>query len=189
MVIFGSLVDISLGTLFGPLAVIFMQRLYNQYPFLYCVQLILKLLLYHYELNEPFTGGISSYVLQMMIISYIQFHDNDNLTDIILGFLKYYGEEFNFVLTGIDVRDDGRLFSRYKEDCISYDSTPSMYIVDPLNPSHVLGDNALKIRKIKEVFSNVYRKLISTDWQDFFAELDETVNKLVSLKIKQVSSI
>lgn len=178
----GVNVDISFGTLHGPLAVSYFQRVYSKYPYLHGAQLFLKLLLYHYDVNEPFTGGISSYVLQIMIISYIQLHSCNSLTDIVLGFLKFYGQEFNFFLTGIDVANEGRLFSRYVENCMSYDSPVSMHIIDPLNPSNILGDNAFKIREIKDIFANVYRKLTSPNWNEFFAELDETVDSLVKLK-------
>jgi DNA polymerase sigma len=88
-----------------------------------------------------------------MLLAYLQ-HKGEAafLTEFIFGFCKFYGSEFNFTLTGIDVKGAGRFFCRFDEAKLSLDSPETMYIVDPLNQRNVLGQNAFRMNQIRQVF-------------------------------------
>ena len=106
-----------------------------------------------------------------MLLAYIQYGPSDNITDLIVGFFKFYGQEFNFTLTGIDVVGNGRFFSRLKENCLNLESPSTMYIRDPLNPNNVLGHNAFKMAQVKELFSRTYQMITKGRGTEFISEL------------------
>jgi DNA polymerase sigma len=149
----GIQIDLTIDELQGPLNVISVCRLFAAFPILLPTQLFLKCLLYIHELDQPYTGGISAYTLHLMLIAYLQHRgEAPFVSEFICGFCKFYGSEFNFTLTGIDVKGSGRFFSRFDEGKLSLDSPETMYIVDPLNPRNVLGLNAFRMNRIREVF-------------------------------------
>lgn len=167
----GIHIDISIDELHGPLSVNPVRSLFLKFPCLLPAQLLIKIMLYHYKLDSPFSGGISSYVLQIMLLAYIQYGPSDNITDLIVGFFKFYGQEFNFTLTGIDVVGNGRFFSRLKENCLNLESPSTMYIRDPMNPNNVLGHNAFKMAQVKDLFSKTYHMITKGHGTEFINEL------------------
>lgn len=80
--------------------------------------LVLKCFLTRRSLSEAFTGGLSSYSLLLMVVRFLQevessssgmhFHVEethiDDLGSLLLGFLKFFGEQFDVRQTGISVR-------------------------------------------------------------------------------------
>ncbi len=61
-------------------------------------------------------GGISSYLLTLMVISFLQlhggtdgtlYHKKKNLGTLLLDFLEYYGRKFDFETTGISISNGG----------------------------------------------------------------------------------
>ena len=167
----GIHIDISIDELHGPLSVSPVRSIFLKFPCLLPAQILIKTMLYHYKLDSPYSGGISSYVLQIMLLAYIQYGQSDNITDLIVGFFKFYGQEFNFTLTGIDVVGNGRFFSRLKENCLNLESPSTMYIRDPMNPNNILGHNAFKMPQVKELFSKTYLMITRGNGTEFINEL------------------
>ena len=74
------------------------------YWFLEPLILVLKQMLKVNNLNDPYKGGLSSYGLLLMIVSFIQFRNLDrmgvpntiNLGNILLDLLHYFGKVFKF---------------------------------------------------------------------------------------------
>lgn len=60
--------------------------------------LVLKHMLKVWNFNDPYHGGLSSYAVFLMIVSFLQVNnkptklDQANLGELLLDFLKYYGE-------------------------------------------------------------------------------------------------
>jgi DNA polymerase sigma len=79
--------------------------------------LILKQIMYEKGLSNVYLGGISSYCLVLMIVSYIQLHGisqthrqdgvKKNLGTLLLGFLDYYGKKFDYNAYGISLAPPG----------------------------------------------------------------------------------
>lgn len=79
----------------------------RKYPVLSKLVLVLKQFLLQRDLNEVFTGGISSYSLILMCISFLQLHprrdlfnNESNLAVLLIEFFELYGRKFNYVKTG-----------------------------------------------------------------------------------------
>lgn len=67
-------VDISFNTCNGVKSAELIKRYMSQYPALPKLVYVLKQFLLERDLNEVFTGGISSYSLILMCISFLQLH-------------------------------------------------------------------------------------------------------------------
>jgi non-canonical poly(A) RNA polymerase PAPD5/7 len=103
---------------------------------------LLKQLLHQSGLDEPFTGGIGSYALAIMIIFYLKTSDvatdpeNEDLMDFVhilfLGWLEYFGVEFDYSQYSIVIsKDPGGQASLSPRS----DNDFTLSIIDPQNPS------------------------------------------------------
>lgn len=99
-------VDISFNMQSGVQSAELIKDFKCQYPVLAKLVLVLKQFLLQRDLNEVFTGGISSYSLILMCISFLQLHPRANLNPttnlgvLLLEFLELYGRKFNYMKTG-----------------------------------------------------------------------------------------
>ncbi|XP_016141568.1 non-canonical poly(A) RNA polymerase PAPD7-like [Sinocyclocheilus grahami] len=140
-------VDISFNVETGIKAASFIKEYVKKYTVLPYLILVLKQFLLQRDLNEVFTGGISSYSLILMVISFLQLHPridarnpNMNLGILLIEFFELYGRHFNYLKTGIRIKNGGAYMA--KEDIMKAMSNgyrPSMLCIeDPLlpGPSH-----------------------------------------------------
>jgi len=170
----GIPVDLSFDELHGPLSVAPTRTIFELVPEILAAQLFFKSVLRLHQLDQPYSGGISSYSLQLMLTAYVQiFGKQDNITEFILGFCDYFGNKFNYVLTGIDVSNHGCLFSRFDEEYMTYEPPTTLCIKDPLNPRNKLGQNSFKIPEIKYVFSDIYTSIKSGKGQQIIESLSQ----------------
>jgi non-canonical poly(A) RNA polymerase PAPD5/7 len=119
-------VDVSFDQLSGPPAAQLMKRYLEALPPLRPLTFVLKYFLAARGLNEPYTGGVGSFLLQLMIVSFLQHRERDavnyqrpsvyNLGSLLFEFLELYGLEFNYYTTGISVRYDGFYFPKGAAD-------------------------------------------------------------------------
>ena len=184
----GIQVDISVDEFHGPLSVASIRKIFQDIPCILPAQLFLKCLLHIYGLDMPYVGGISSYTLQIMILAYVQHHGiPPNITELILGFCNFYGRIFNFILTGIEVSNAGCFFSREERNCICFESPLTMYIIDPLNPSNILGQNAFKVNEIRKAFRDVEDLIRSGDVSKFQALFNPIIESLNEIRNKEAN--
>ena len=119
-------VDVSFDQPTGPPAALLMKRYLEALPPLRPLTFVLKYFLAARGLNEPYTGGVGSFLLQLMIVAFLQHRERDavnfkrlgvyNLGALLLEFLQLYGIEFNYFSTGISVRYDGFFFPKGAAD-------------------------------------------------------------------------
>uniref|UniRef100_A0A8C5M8N6 Terminal nucleotidyltransferase 4A n=1 Tax=Leptobrachium leishanense TaxID=445787 RepID=A0A8C5M8N6_9ANUR len=138
-------VDISFNVKTGVKAAQFIKDCIKEYCLLPYLILVLKQFLLQRDLNEVFTGGISSYSLILMAISFLQLHPridarsaNENLGMLLVEFFELYGRNFNYVKTGIRVRNGGAYIA--KDEIMKVTANgyrPSMLCIeDPLLPDN-----------------------------------------------------
>ena len=141
------------------------------YPFLPKVMLVLKQFLTQRNLNEVFYGGISSYSLVLLLVSFLQLHPRHAATDpnstnlgvLLIEFFELYGRHFNYMKTGILVDDGGSYIT--KDDVQTQDF---LYVKDPANPLRDCSDpmsNAARgcfgMWQIKQAFEHAFLRLNS----------------------------
>ncbi|KAG1947299.1 terminal nucleotidyltransferase 4A [Pimephales promelas] len=163
-------VDISFNVETGIKAASFIKEYVKKYTVLPYLIFVLKQFLLQRDLNEVFTGGISSYSLILMVISFLQLHPridaknpNMNLGILLIEFFELYGRHFNYLKTGIRIKNGGAYMA--KEDIMKAMSNgyrPSMLCIeDPLLPD---SDSTLGriIKVTQEVID--YREWIIKKW-------------------------
>ena len=133
-----------------------MQSYVERFPSMKYLVLVLKQFLLQRDLNEVFTGGISSYSLILMTVSFLQLHPRfeatspfQNLGVLLIEFFELYGKKFNYFKTAICVRDGGSYMRR--DDIIrnmdnGYKSS-LLCIEDPLKPGECCPRLFLRVRQ------------------------------------------
>ena len=171
-------IDLTIDELIGPLMVGACRRWFYEFPVLLPAQLFLKLLLRKHNLDQPYIGGISSYTLEILGLAYLQHVGNPtDISEFIMGFCDFYGNQFNFSLTGIDVRGPGKFFSRHQSGNLNLESPTTCYIIDPLNPRNILGHNAFKMNQIRDVLRDAYTMMKEGRGDELLAQFDEVISE------------
>lgn len=92
-------------------------------------------------LNETFNGGLGSYATCLMVASFLQQHPftdlesgatDDNLGHLLIDFLDLYGRTFNYVKTGLSIKD-GVYYDKYDRDMLDQSRPFLLSIEDPAN--------------------------------------------------------
>ncbi|XP_051576080.1 terminal nucleotidyltransferase 4A-like isoform X2 [Myxocyprinus asiaticus] len=158
-------VDISFNVETGVKAVRFIKDHLKKYSVLPYLIFVLKQFLLQRDLNEVFSGGISSYSLILMGISFLQLHpridckaSNINIGILLIEFFELYGRHFNYLKTGIRVKDGGAYLD--KEEIVKVMENgyrPSMLCIeDPNLPGNDVGRSSYGAMQVKEVFNYAY---------------------------------
>lgn len=150
-------VDISFNMCNGVKSAELISQYVQKYPALKKLVYVLKQFLLQRDLNEVFTGGISSYSLILMCISFIQLHPRTDATleDINLGvllieFFELYGRKFNYMQTGIRIRDGGKYINKeeMQKDMVDGHRPSLLCIEDPLLPTNDIGRSSYGVLQV-----------------------------------------
>ena len=171
-------VDVCFNQPHGPESAELMFRFMESMPPLRPMTIVLKYFLASRDINKPFTGGIGSYLLQLMIVSYLQHRAREdvakrhgasgkhyNLGSLLLDFLELYGMDFNYVTTGISVRHDGYYFPKGLSDRRESFWQPtrpfSLAMENPLDPTADVGAGAFRMQMIQRIFGHAFKTLLA----------------------------
>ncbi|XP_056269046.1 terminal nucleotidyltransferase 4B isoform X3 [Pseudoliparis swirei] len=158
-------VDISFNVKNGVMAARLIKEFKEKYPVLPYLVLVLKQFLLQRDLNEVFTGGIGSYSLFLMAVSFLQLHYRDdvcspniNIGVLLIEFFELYGRHFNYLKTGIRIKDGGCYVAKDDVHRNTMDGyRPSMlYIEDPLQPDNDVGRSSYGAMQVKQAFDYAY---------------------------------
>lgn len=161
-------VDISFNVETAVKAAQFIKSYLKKYTVLPPLIFVLKQFLLQRDLNEVFTGGISSYSLILMAISFLQLHPridtqrtNINLGILLIEFFELYGRDFNYMKTGIRVKNGGAYLSKEEMlKAMGSGNRPSMLCIeDPIQPGNDVGRSSYGILQVKQVFDFAYMVL------------------------------
>ncbi|KAM4722219.1 terminal nucleotidyltransferase 4B [Rhinophrynus dorsalis] len=158
-------VDISFNVQNGVKAAQLIRDFIKKYPVLPYLVLVLKQFLLQRDLNEVFTGGIGSYSLFLMAVSFLQLHPREdacspeaNYGVLLIEFFELYGRHFNYMKTGIRIKDGGSYVAKDDVQKNMLDGyRPSMlYIEDPLQPGNDVGRSSYGAMQVKQAFDYAY---------------------------------
>ncbi len=156
-------VDISFNHESGMKCAAVIHQFMQQYPALSKLVLVLKQFLTQRGLNEVYYGGISSYSVILLLVSFLQLHPrnaaadaNANLGVLLIEFFELYGRHFHYMKTGISVLDGGSYFP--KDDGMQ----DFLYIKDPVNPTENASRGCFGMWQVKQAFDHAFLKLHST---------------------------
>ena len=159
-------VDIAFNQMHGIRCVELVSEFKTQYPQLPILLLVIKQFLTQRQLNEVFYGGINSYSLVLMLVSFFQHHprrdvnSDGNLGVLLIEFFELYGRNFNHMKVGISVNDGGYYFA--KDQMLGSNGrgdTRLLYISDPLNPEENASKGCYGFLQVKQSFEHAFNRL------------------------------
>ncbi|KAF8625741.1 hypothetical protein AX17_006768 [Amanita inopinata Kibby_2008] len=132
--------------------------------------LITKAFLGQRSMNEVFTGGLGSYSIVCLAISFLQMHpkirrgeiDPDkNLGVLVMEYFELYGCYFNYDEVGISVRNGGMYFKKRQRGWIDF-QRGRLSIEDPADPSNDISRGSFGFQRVRMTLAGAYEILTST---------------------------
>jgi len=155
-------VDISFNVESSIKSAELIKKYIEEFRILPSLFLIIKHFLVQRDLNEVFTGGISSYCLMLLTISFLQRHrkvdvrktKNVNLGVLLMEFLELYGRNFNYQRIAVKIKDDGCYANKemLAKELGEGTFLPLLCIEDPITHSCEIGKSSYGILRVKDAF-------------------------------------
>ncbi|KTW30289.1 hypothetical protein T552_00764 [Pneumocystis carinii B80] len=121
-------------------------------------------------LNEVFLGGLGSYSIICLVISFLQRHpkllskeikEQDNLGVLLMEFFELYGKLFNYNEVGICINNGGKYFSKRSRGWSKSNQPFLLSIQDPADPENDIAKSSRCILKIKATLGGAFDLLAS----------------------------
>lgn len=187
--------DISFNQKNGVKSAKLIKDFCKTFPALPKLVFVLKQYLLQRDLNEVFTGGISSYSLILLVVSFLQLHSrakevrsplpNVNLGVLLMEFFEFYGRYFNYAEVGIRIKDGGGLMQKetlQREMAAAQGQTPGaglihdtssiLCIEDPLTPGNDIGRSSYGALNVQKAFEAAFSKLEVAVHPSYQASID-----------------
>lgn len=172
-------IDISIedGNHFGMKCVNLVKEYLNEYEILEPLVFAMKTLLKLSCLNDPYTGGISSYGIILMIVYFLKREKAQNrsielndMGSVMLNMLYYYGGKSSNYVNVSNINEVDHTAALYPFD---------LFIIDPLNLSNNVGKSTFHYFNLKSMFLIA----LSGIEDECFCECHEKENKCYSHNI------
>mgnify|MGYP001167337477 CR=1 FL=1 len=167
-------VDISVnqsnGLLSGAIINSFLQNIHPKGPntpstslALRSLIMITKAFLAQRSMNEVYTGGLGSYSIVCLAVSFLQMHPKirsgeidpeKNLGVLVMEFFELYGCYFNYDETGISLREGGMYFNKRQRGWSDYNKRGLLSIEDPADPCKCLTTLGLSMHSYHILAAN-----------------------------------
>jgi len=151
-------VDISFNIKNGIEAAELIKEKLIDFPAVKPLAFVIKQFLLQRNLNEVFTGGLSSYSVVCLIISFLQMHPKlrpetkkgeANLGVLLIQFFELYGKKFNYKNVAISIRDSGSYYKKMFP-------TNLLSIEDPQDPGNDITSSSFNFSYVKSLFEAAY---------------------------------
>lgn len=136
-------VDISINQQNGVTAGSIINQFLRELPALRPLVLIIKSFLAQRSMNEVYTGGLGSYSIVCLAISFLQMHPKirqgeidpmQNLGVLVMEFFELYGCYFNYEDVGISLRNGGTYYNKQRRGWLDWRARSLLSIEDPGDP-------------------------------------------------------
>ena len=175
----GTAVDVSFDVESGLRTGKLVRSYIDAMPPLRPLVLVLKFFLSQRGLNETFTGGVGSYMLQLMVVSFLQQrHRTDratglvspqNLGSLLLEFFELYGRDLNPTITGISVRRHGAYFPKRSRNWFNPARPNLLAIENPDDDKLDVGKNSYNYHRVRRAFDHAHDAIVAAstreDWR------------------------
>ncbi|KAI0080501.1 hypothetical protein K474DRAFT_1615191 [Panus rudis PR-1116 ss-1] len=158
-------VDISINQRNGVAAGQIIKHFLRELPALRPLVLIIKTFLSQRSMNEVFSGGLGSYSIVCLAISFLQMHPKirkgeidpeKNLGVLVMEFFELYGCYFNYQEVGISLRDGGTYYNKARRGWLDYRSPYLLSIEDPGDPSNDISRGTYNILKVRTTLAGAH---------------------------------
>ncbi|EEC81146.1 hypothetical protein OsI_24054 [Oryza sativa Indica Group] len=157
-------------------------ELTQQFPAAVPLALILKKFLADRSLDHPYSGGLSSYCLVLLIVRFLQHEHhlgrpiNQNLGSLLMDFLYFFGNVFDPRHMRISIQGSGIYLNRERGHSID-----PIHIDDPLCPANNVGRNCFRIHQCIKAFADAFT-VLENELLQFSAECYTPVSSFNLLK-------
>lgn len=149
----GIHMDISFNASDGYCAVKPIKQLRDKYPALKSLVIVIKAFLRQKDLNETHTGGIGSFLLVVLVTAFLQYHIKESqgdkkhkpLSELLIGFFTFYGEDFNYKKLGISIVGEGMLYRKPNNNGF-------LMVENPQDPDMDIGKPVREFESIAKIF-------------------------------------
>ncbi|GAA5961449.1 hypothetical protein JCM3765_003584 [Sporobolomyces pararoseus] len=133
--------------------------------------LLVKAFLAQRGMNEVFTGGLGSYSIICLVISFLQLHPkiqsaqiqpSRNIGLLFVEFLEYYGKHFNFDEAGITLKGRGGYFNKHDKGWFRQNQPYLLSIEDPNDPSNDVSGGSHNIIRVRQTLAGGFDTLSAT---------------------------
>lgn len=158
-------VDISLNHTNGLTTASYVNSWLRKWPHIRPLILVVKYLLMQRGMSEVFSGGLGSYSVIIMVISFLQLHpkvqrgeiDADrSLGVLLLEFLELYGKNFGYDNCGISIRGRGGYFSKARRGWKDERRPFMLCIEDPHDPSNDISKGSFGIINVRSTLAGAF---------------------------------
>ncbi|KAI0647467.1 hypothetical protein C8Q79DRAFT_907770 [Trametes meyenii] len=158
-------VDISINQGNGVSAGKMVKQFLEELPALRSLVLIIKSFLSQRSMNEVFTGGLGSYSIVCLAISFLQMHPkvrrgeidpSKNLGVLVMEFFELYGWYFNYQEVGISIRDGGSYFNKAQRGWCDFGQQRLLSIEDPGDPTNDISRGSYNITKVRTTLAGAH---------------------------------
>jgi len=156
--------DISFNKLDGVKQLKELQKGLEYYPEMKYLLMIMKCFLKQRDLNETYTGGIGSFLLFCLILTYlreirkeyVQAEAEEDVAKLLLSehLLKFMDFYINFDVhtKQIIIAEGGAIVDKYEKD-------PQLSVISPQDATHDVGGPSFKVKEVFGIFKNRYHFL------------------------------
>jgi non-canonical poly(A) RNA polymerase PAPD5/7 len=177
-------VDISLNQTNGISAGRIINRFLTALPGSRQLIVVVKAFLSQRSMNEVFTGGLGSYAVICLVISFLQVHPKlrrceldpeQNLGTLLIEFFELYGRNFNYDAVGVSIRQGGFYFDKDRRGWTRPGQRYLLSLEDPQDageriiilvlevlltwPDNDITTGSFGIRQVRATFSGAYEML------------------------------
>ncbi|KAL6301856.1 hypothetical protein BKA93DRAFT_796171 [Sparassis latifolia] len=158
-------VDISVNQINGVAAGHMIKLFLAEFPALRSLVLVVKSFLSQRSMNEVFTGGLGSYSIVCLVISFLQMHPkirrgeidpSKNLGVLVMEFFELYGCYFNYHEVGISLRDGGTYFNKEDRGWLNYNEPRLLSIEDPGDATNDISRGSYGIARVRTTLSGAH---------------------------------
>lgn len=127
--------------------------------------IIAKAFLNQRGMNEVYTGGLGSYSIVCLAVSFLQMHPKirrgeidaeKNLGVLVMEFFELYGCYFNYEEVGISVRNGGSYFSKRQRGWYDFTRKNLLSIEDPTDSSNDISKGSYGIAKVRQTLAGAH---------------------------------
>lgn len=166
----GLWADVIINRLDGIETSKFIRDHMEVFPALAPLVLFLKLFLLQRGLHETFGGGLGSYLLVCLVLSFLQRHPSarkhdvhakTTLGNLLFDLFRHYGQEFRYGQVGISLLNGGCLFDRVARGFTATTRTgqATLCLESPTEAGRDIGVGCHRIGVVRAAFNHAYHSL------------------------------
>ncbi|KAM0683990.1 Non-canonical poly(A) RNA polymerase papd5 [Mitosporidium daphniae] len=169
-----------------------LRRLVGKWPGIRPLLLVLKQFLLNRGLNEVYSGGLSSYGLILLCVSFFQMHPmiqarlirpEENLGVLLIEFFELFGKCLSYDRVGVSVLGRGSYFEKGERFPISnHHSGHLLAVEDPYDTSNDVTKASFSISVVRQAFGYAFEILTALVGERLRMLLDPDPERVASLK-------